>query len=157
MRLEDAKSKPSLLLLLYLDVLVVSIILLESSDSLSVFKTEPELAVVGAPVLVDLPAVALWQAVDKPSLIDVGITRIFAVLVLKNSSETVEVLGVNQNLSLVNIVVVLSDADQLKLKPIWLMDLRRSVRVFHVVIGIDASMALNPIFLSDEELSGSGP
>ena len=105
----------------------------------------------------DFPSVALWEAINEPSLVYVSITAILSVLELENSTEPVEVLRVDQDLPLVNIVVVLTDADQLKFKTIWLMDHWRSVRVVHVVIGLHSSVILCPVLNPCEELSRSRP
>ena len=68
-----------------------------------------------------------------------------------------EVLRVDQNLPLINVVVVLTDADQLQLKTIWLMDYWRPVSVIHVVIGLHSSVILCPVLYPCEEFSRSRP
>lgn len=105
----------------------------------------------------DFSSVALWEPINKPSLINISVAAIFSVLKLENSSKSVEVLRVDQDLSLINVIVVLTDADQFKLKTIWLMDYRRPVCVVHVVIGLHSSMILCPVLLPCEELSRSRP
>lgn len=68
-----------------------------------------------------------------------------------------EVLRIDENLPLINVVVVLTDADQLKLETIWLMDDRRPVCVVHVVVGLHSSVILRPVLYPGEELSRSRP
>jgi hypothetical protein len=91
---------------------IFTVVLLEDSNAISVLKTKPKLSNIGAPLLINLPSIALWQSIDKPSFINIGIARVFAVLELEDSAKSVEVLGVHQDLAFVDVVVVLSDADQ---------------------------------------------
>lgn len=107
--------------------------------------------------MADFSSVALWEAINEPSLVNKSVAAIFSVLELENSAKPVEVLRVDQNLPLVNVVVVLTDADQLQLKTIWLMDHWRPVSVVHVVIGLHSSVILCPVLYPCEELSRSRP
>ena len=125
-------------------MLVLAIILLFDPQASAVLETESELSDVSGAVLVNLATIALGQSVNKPALVDVAVAAVLAVLVLQDSAETMEVLGVDEHLTLVDVVVVLADADQLQLESIWLMDLRRSVSVLHVVVWVNAAMTLDP-------------
>ena len=88
---------------------VFSIYRFSNSDALTVLEAESELAEVNCSILHSLSSPTLWEAVVEPSFVNVCITRAFAILVLQNSTEAMEVLRVNQDLALVNVVVVLSD------------------------------------------------
>lgn len=123
----------------------------------SVLETKSKLADVGATVLVNLSSIALREAIDEPALVNIGIAAVFAVLELKNSTKSMEVLRVNQNLTLIDIVVVFANANQLQLKTIWLMNYRRSICILHVVIGHHSAMILHPVLLTGEELTRCGP
>ena len=101
--------------MLNLFCLILTVIFLEDLEAVPILEAKPELADVSRSILIDLSAVALGKAINEPSLVDVSITAIFSVLELENTAEAVEVLRVHQNLPLVNVVVVLTDADQLKL------------------------------------------
>lgn len=140
LRLVSSEGKFSLLLLLYLHMLILAVIFLEDSDTIAVFETESELAVVDAAVLVNLPTVSLWQPINKPSLINKGISAIFAVLELQNTPKAVEILGIYENLPFVNVIVVFSDANELQFKSIRLMHNRPSIRKLHVLKRLNASM-----------------
>lgn len=68
-----------------------------------------------------------------------------------------EVLRGNQHLALINVVVVLFDADEFALEPIGLVNLRRKMRVLQIVKGFDAEVISDPSRLHDEEVMGHAP
>ena len=82
---------------------------------------------------------------------------ILAALVLQNSAKAMEVLRGNQHLALINVVVVLFDADEFALEPIGLVNLRRKMRVLQIVKGFDAEVISDPGRLHDEEVMGHAP
>jgi len=87
------------------------------------------------------------------------LAAILAALVLENSAKAVEVLRGNQHLALINVVVVLFDADKFTLEPIGLVNLRRKMRVLQIVKGFDAEIISDPDLgrLHDEEVMGHAP
>lgn len=72
----------------------------------------------------DLAALALRQSINEPTLVHICLSAVFASLVLEDAAEAVEVLRGDEDLALVNVVIVLLDADQLTLESIRFMDLR---------------------------------
>ena len=109
--MENAECEIAFLFLLNLLVLIFAVIFLEHSEPIAVLEAEPELSKVCAAVLVYLSTVALWQTVDEPALVNVSISGIFTILELQDSTETMEVLRVDENLTLVDVVVVFSNAN----------------------------------------------
>ena len=142
--LVDAECKWAFLLLDDLLMLVVAIILLFDPQASAVLETESELSNVSGAILVNLATIALGQSVNKPALVNVAVAAVLAVLVLQDPAEAMEVLGVDEHLTLIDVIVVFPDADQLQLESIWLMDLWRSVSVLHVVVWVNAAVALDP-------------
>jgi hypothetical protein len=65
-------------------------------------------------------------------------------LVLKNSSKPMEILRIDENLSFVNEIIVLSNANELAFQPIWDMKFGSFISVLHVVIRINSTVGLDP-------------
>lgn len=120
--------------------------------TLTVFETKAELAKVDGAVFVDLTADSLWKTVDKPAFVDVRVSAVFTSLILENSSETVKVLSVDEDLSLVDEVLLLSDLNQLKLKSIWIVDFRALVRIGYEVEVWHCAILFYPVLIFDKEV-----
>lgn len=69
---------------------------------------------------------------------------------LEDSSEAVKVLGVDQDLTLVLVVLLLTNLNQLKLKSIWIVDLGTLVGIGNEVEWWDLAVFFNPFWLHDE-------
>ena len=70
------------------------------------------MADVNGTVLADFATHTLRKAIDEPALVYVSISTISPSLELQNSTKTVEVLSVGKDLTFVDKVLLLSDADQ---------------------------------------------
>jgi hypothetical protein len=121
LRFEDAKCKFTLLADFFaLNFIVISFV--EDSFASTVFEAETELADVYSAIKADFTSDAFWKAVDEPALVDILVSTFNTSLELQNSAKTMEVLGVDEHLTLVNEIGMLGDAHKLKLKSIWFMD-----------------------------------
>jgi hypothetical protein len=68
-----------------------------------------------------------------------------------------KILRINQNLPFIDVIVVFSDANELQLQPIGLMNYWRSVSKLHVVKGVNTPMRSHPRLLPGEKLQGCRP
>ena len=68
-----------------------------------------------------------------------------------------EILRIYEHLSLIDVIVMLSDTDQLKLQSIWSVNFRCVISMFEKIIWLNFSVFICPSLLSQEEFLGISP
>jgi len=153
--LEDSECKLSLLMnLLWFDLRLWNWV---SFFTNAILLAESKLTDVNCSVLPDLSSPTLRQSINEPTLVNKCVSRVFATLELQNPSKPVEVLWVDEHLPIVDVVMVLSDAHELKLQPVWCMNLRAVIGVSNVVKLWHFTMVRYPGLLLGEEVSWHWP
>jgi hypothetical protein len=89
----------------------------------AIFQSESEFTSVNGTILANFSAYSLWKAIDKPPFIDISMSTVDASNVLEHSAEPMEALGVDQNLSLVDVILLFANVHQFQFKTVWSMDL----------------------------------
>ena len=137
--------------------MIIVLNLFNGSGSCSIFKTKSELALIMSAIFIYLSTIPLRKTIYEPSFVDVRMTTILASLILKYSTEAMEVLGVAKNLALINEVILFPYLNQLSFKSIWAMNCRLFFHVLCIIEGRYLEVRFLPILLIDVDALGGSP